>query len=167
MSHYGSKTCSFWIKRCIKKVFWTYVCFSYPNDLAIVAKTDSQHEDTLLKVMVAIRIKTLLWTQNNVILVNQKSNFGVCYLLLNRVTPDPEKMKVLENIKSPKDKDESNLSSARCKIIWCKMYAWWTHDILYNKLHISSGSITKITEWDTLLLDTHAPKNIWWTFKGV
>lgn len=163
----GVKPVHFESNAVLRKLFGHMSVFLIPNDLAIVAKTDSQHEDTLLKVMVAIRIKTLLWTQNNVILVNQKSNFGVCYLLLNRVTPDPEKMKVLENIKSPKDKDESNLSSARCKIIWCKMYAWWTHDILYNKLHISSGSITKITEWDTLLLDTHAPKNIWWTFKGV
>lgn len=162
----GVKPVHFESNAVLRKLFGHMSVFLIPNDLAIVAKTDSQHEDTLLKVMVAIRIKTLLWTQNNVILVNQKSNFGVCYLLLNRVTPDPEKMKVLENIKSPKDKDESNLSSARCKITWCKMYAWWTHDILYNKLHISSGSITKITEWDTLLLDTHAPKNIW-TFKGV
>ena len=133
-------------KAVLRKFFGHMSVFLIPNDLAIVAKTDSQHEDTLLKVMEAIRIKTLLWTQNNVILVNQKSNVRVCYLLLNRVTPDPEKIEALENIKSPKDKDESNLSSARCKIIWYKIYAWCTHDILSSKLHISSGSITKITE---------------------
>lgn len=56
----GVKPVHFESNTVLRKLFGHMSVFLIPNDLAIVAKTDSQHEDTLLKVMVTIRIKTLL-----------------------------------------------------------------------------------------------------------
>ena len=50
-------------------------------------------------------MQLLLWTQKHVFLVNQKWSFGLCFFSKG-VKPDPEKVKAIENIKPPKDKDE-------------------------------------------------------------
>ena len=79
--------------------------FLIHDHLVIATKTTHEHKETLSKVMDAVWKANLTLNKRNVYLGNPKSNFGVLFTS-EGVKPDPEKVKVLENISPPKDKDE-------------------------------------------------------------
>ena len=80
--------------------------FLIHDDLVIATKTTHEHKETLSKVMDAVRKANLTLNKKKCIFGKSEIKFWGMLFTSEGVKPDPEKVKVLENISPPKDKDE-------------------------------------------------------------
>ena len=80
--------------------------FLIHDDLVVATKTTIEHKDTLSKVMEAVWTANLTFNPEKCSFGKSEIKFWGMLFTSEGVKPDPEKVKALEHISLPKDKDE-------------------------------------------------------------